>query len=59
MRPCPRMPNMFWCSLRHSFKSLKFLLTDSKVARDTKALVAGVAKKKAEVCTVPLPHYLA
>lgn len=50
------MPNMFWCSLRHSFKSLKFLLTDSKVARDTKALVAGVAKKKAEVCTVPLPH---
>jgi mevalonate kinase len=31
------------------FKSLKFLLTDSKVPRDTKALVAGVAARKAEV----------
>ena len=31
------------------FKSLKFLLTDSKVPRDTKALVTGVANKKAEV----------
>ena len=31
------------------FKSLKFLLTDSKVPRDTKALVAGVAAKKAKV----------
>jgi len=30
------------------FKSLKFLLTDSKVPRDTKALVTGVANKKAE-----------
>lgn len=30
------------------FKSLKFLLTDSKVPRDTKALVAGVAAKKAK-----------
>nr|VWO95875.1 Mannose-6-phosphate isomerase (EC (Phosphohexomutase) (Phosphomannose isomerase) (PMI) [Ganoderma boninense] len=29
------------------FKSLKFLLVDSKVPRDTKALVAGVARKKA------------
>ncbi|KAL4252293.1 GHMP kinase family protein [Abortiporus biennis] len=28
------------------FKSLKFLLTDSKVPRDTKKLVAGVAEKK-------------
>lgn len=37
----------------HGFKSLKFLLTDSKVARDTKALVAGVAKKKAEE-----PHFV-
>jgi mevalonate kinase len=32
------------------FKSLKFLLTDSKVPRDTKALVAGVAARKDEVC---------
>lgn len=31
------------------FKSLKFLLTDSKVPRDTKSLVAGVAAKKDEV----------
>lgn len=31
------------------FKSLKFLLTDSKVPRDTKALVAGVTARKAEV----------
>ena len=29
------------------FKSLRFLLVDSKVPRDTKALVAGVARKKA------------
>ena len=28
------------------FKSLRFLLIDSKVPRDTKALVAGVARKK-------------
>ena len=33
----------------HRFKSFKFLLTDSKVPRDTKALVASVAKKKTEV----------
>jgi len=31
------------------FKSLRFLLTDSKVPRDTKALVAGVSARKAEV----------
>ncbi|KAH9945309.1 cystathionine beta-lyase [Epithele typhae] len=30
------------------FKSLKFLLVDSKVPRDTKALVAGVSRMKAE-----------
>ncbi|EGN99093.1 hypothetical protein SERLA73DRAFT_168632 [Serpula lacrymans var. lacrymans S7.3] len=30
------------------FKSLRFLLTDSKVPRDTKSLVAGVAVKKAQ-----------
>ncbi|PPQ70044.1 hypothetical protein CVT26_013368 [Gymnopilus dilepis] len=30
------------------FKSLKFLLTNSKVPRDTKKLVAGVGQKKAE-----------
>ena len=39
------------------FKSLKFLLTDSKVPRDTKALVAGVTARKAKVphgsCTLP------
>ncbi|KZW02791.1 cystathionine beta-l [Exidia glandulosa HHB12029] len=28
------------------FKSLKFLLTDSRVPRDTKSLVAGVSRKK-------------
>ncbi|KAH7106493.1 cystathionine beta-l [Auriculariales sp. MPI-PUGE-AT-0066] len=28
------------------FKSMRFLLTDSRVPRDTKSLVAGVAKKK-------------
>lgn len=33
----------------YRFKSLKFLLTDSKVGRNTKALVAGVTKRKAEV----------
>jgi mevalonate kinase len=31
------------------FKSLRFLLTDSKVPRDTKALVAGVGAKKLAV----------
>ncbi|KAI0316729.1 cystathionine beta-lyase [Amylostereum chailletii] len=30
----------------HGFKSLRFLLTDSRVPRDTKRLVAGVAAKK-------------
>ncbi|KAM0752517.1 cystathionine beta-l [Meredithblackwellia eburnea MCA 4105] len=30
----------------HGFKSLRFLLTDTKVPRDTKTLVAGVAKRK-------------
>ncbi|KAI5122529.1 hypothetical protein M0805_005256 [Coniferiporia weirii] len=30
----------------HGFKSLRFLLIDTKVPRDTKALVAGVALKK-------------
>ena len=33
----------------HRFKSLKFLLVDSQVPRDTKRLVAGVAAKKMEV----------
>ncbi|CEQ41179.1 SPOSA6832_02871 [Sporobolomyces salmonicolor] len=32
----------------HGFKSLKFLLTDTKVPRDTKTLVAGVARRKLE-----------
>ncbi|PSR88981.1 hypothetical protein PHLCEN_2v4943 [Hermanssonia centrifuga] len=32
----------------HGFKSLKFLLIDSKIGRDTKKLVANVAMKKAE-----------
>lgn len=31
------------------FKSLKFLLTDSRVPRDTKALVAGVGARKQKV----------
>ncbi|RDB26082.1 Cystathionine beta-lyase [Hypsizygus marmoreus] len=31
----------------HGFKSLRFLLTNSKVPRDTKKLVAGVGEKKA------------
>jgi len=30
------------------FQRLRFLLTDSRVGRDTKSLVAGVARKKAE-----------
>ncbi|KAI5475406.1 cystathionine beta-lyase [Pseudohyphozyma bogoriensis] len=30
----------------HGFKSIRFLLTDTKVPRDTKTLVAGVAKRK-------------
>jgi mevalonate kinase len=34
--------------LSYSFKSLKFLLTDSKVPREAKKLIAGVAQKKAE-----------
>lgn len=32
----------------HHFKSIRFLLTDTKVPRDTKTLVAGVSKRKAE-----------
>lgn len=40
------------------FKSLKFLLTDSKVSRDTKRLVAGVAQKKAEVCALVVTFIL-
>ena len=35
--------------LPHSFKSIRFLLTDTKVPRDTKTLVAGVARRKLEV----------
>ena len=36
----------------HRFKSLKFLLVDSQVPRDTKQLVAGVAAKKAAVSLI-------
>jgi mevalonate kinase len=32
-----------------SFKGLNFLLTDTQVPRDTKTLVAGVARRKLEV----------
>ncbi|GJE85526.1 cystathionine beta-lyase [Phanerochaete sordida] len=32
----------------HGFKSLRFLLTDSRIGRDTKALVARVAQRKLE-----------
>ncbi|KAG5645542.1 putative secondary metabolism biosynthetic enzyme [Asterophora parasitica] len=35
------------------FKSLRFLLTNSKVPRDTKKLVAGVGEKKANVSSEP------
>lgn len=31
------------------FKSLRFLLTNSKIPRDTKRLVAGVGEKKTQV----------
>jgi hypothetical protein len=31
------------------FKSVKFLLTDSRVPRDSKRLIAGVAQKLEEV----------
>jgi len=44
------------------FKSLKFLLTNSKVPRDTKKLVAGVGEKKAtepELVNGILPRVLA
>lgn len=34
----------------HGFKSLRFLLTDTKVPRNTKQLVAGVSLKKQNVC---------
>lgn len=40
------------------FKSVRFLLTDSKIPRDTKKLVAGVGKKKDEV-VIPFPCGLA
>lgn len=33
----------------HGFKSIRFLLTDTKVPRDTKTLVAGVARRKLQV----------
>lgn len=32
----------------HGFKSLRFLLTDTQVPKNTKAMVAGVAKRKDE-----------
>jgi hypothetical protein len=45
------LTNFQSCSnlLLRRFKSLKFLLTNSKVPRDTKKLVAGVGEKKANV----------
>ena len=46
---CTARPVLTSPALLHSFKSLRFLLTDSKVSRDTKRLVAGVAQKKSEV----------
>lgn len=36
----------------YGFKSLRFLLTDTKVPRNTKQLVAGVALKKQNVCAI-------
>ena len=36
-------------NLLFRFKSLKFLLTNSKIPRDTKKLVEGVAEKKTNV----------
>jgi mevalonate kinase len=43
-----------WVGYRYSFKSFRFLLTDSRVPRDTKKLVAGVAAKKLAVSFIVL-----
>lgn len=50
--PNPFAPNEFpdlVPTTTYRFKSFKFLLTNSKVPRDTKKLVAGVGEKKANV----------
>lgn len=41
---------------RYSFKSFRFLLTDSRVSRDTKKLVAGVTAKKLAVRFLASPR---
>lgn len=43
----------------HRFKSIRFLLTDSRVPRDTKTLVAGVARRKLEVSFVRFVRLIA
>jgi hypothetical protein len=55
--------NLFLCGSadvgrNYSFKSFRFLLTDSRVPRDTKRLVAGVAAKKLAVSFLVLPALL-
>lgn len=56
---CPHALLIPFISSRiHRFKSLRFLLTDSKVSRNTKLLVEGVAKLKLRVSYSRQEHFL-
>ena len=52
--PCASIRQLTDECILTRFKSLRFLLTNSKVPRDTKKLVAGVGEKKASVSHTPL-----